>query len=330
VVLDVERAAESLSRCPIGCAFLAPVDANLTVDEAVTPRTSFAIAAQALDSLGPWVSNHDRLVERSLKLGAGLGDLARDLLSHPDSSWWSAPFEGTQVWIGYGALPGGSIEGATQSATDRTRGETYAQRPTGWQITSRLFNGASCLDFVARLAGDWRVPSLSRAVVEPIEEARVLEIGSAADWHRLCTQYPSPILTSQGDPSGEGVLAPYWSAVARDWDGVHLTFLGLLTAPFVRTESAAGASMLWSWDTEGTVWLRPELLQPVEDPIPLAAAEDPTYRGHGGRRFSDPLFSLADFDPNDPSMVLLQPGQTALLERRWRMWWRRLQRWAGR
>ena len=139
--------------------------------------------------------------------------------------------------------------------------------------------------------------------------ALVDAIGSPADWHRLCFDHPSPVLTRQGDPTGEGVLATYWQAVARDWDGVHLTFLGLVTAPFVRIEGTAGASMLWSWDTEGTLWLRPELLQPVEDPIPLAGAEDPTYRAHGGRRFSGPLFSLADFDANDPSMVLLQPGR---------------------
>ncbi|MDE2687669.1 MAG: hypothetical protein OXI16_09275 [Chloroflexota bacterium] len=51
-------------------------------------------------------------------------------------------------------------------------------------------------------------------------------------------------------------LTSNWSAVAAEWDGVHLTLGGLLTAEKVRVASAAGWSMLRFWDMEQTMWLR--------------------------------------------------------------------------
>ena len=51
-------------------------------------------------------------------------------------------------------------------------------------------------------------------------------------------------------------LTPNWSAVAVDWDGVHLTLGGLLTAEKARVADVAGWSMLRFWDMEQTMWLR--------------------------------------------------------------------------
>ena len=48
---------------------------------------------------------------------------------------------------------------------------------------------------------------------------------------------------------------------------MHLSFGGLLSAPFVRRESAAGATMLWSWDCEGTMWLRRDVLAMSDAPV---------------------------------------------------------------
>ncbi len=49
---------------------------------------------------------------------------------------------------------------------------------------------------------------------------------------------------------------PDWSAVAHDWDAVHLTLGGLLTSEQVRVESSAGWTELWGWGAEQTLWLR--------------------------------------------------------------------------
>ena len=353
VTIYLDRAVEDVVNCPVGAAFLSLVDTNLTVAQAVTPRASFALAARAVSYTSPWASNHAQMLKRSLRLGGRLRDLARELLAHPDAVWWSAPYEGTQLWIGYGDHPNAPIELDDQRAAKEIRWQTHAQRPLDWQMTSRMLDGLANLDFAARGmggGGDWMPDRLWRAPIEPIEGARVLEVVSPADWHRLCVDYPSPLLTGRDSPAGEGVLAPHWGAVGRAWDGVHLTFLGLLTTPFVRTNSTEGASMLWSWDSEGTLWLRRNLLRPALGPIPLADAEDPT---RALALLPGPLFALADIDPDDRSMVLLRAGgseapldagdresvrrrsESVLREMgylpgpqpRWRMWWWRLARW---
>ncbi len=73
-----------------------------------------------------------------------------------------------------------------------------------------------------------------------------------------------------GWPPG-GRLVPDFAAVARDWDAVHLTLGGLLTAEQVRVDGPGGATELQGWDAEQTVWLRwvfdevtrlPDLLRP--------------------------------------------------------------------
>ncbi len=296
MTINLDRSVDELTSCPVGGAFLALVDTNLTVEQAVTPHASFELAAQALGWLSPWATNYERMLELTLRLGGELRELARELLSHPGAIWWSAPFEGPQLWIGYGNHPNAPREQSQLvDEAARRRRETYSQRPIDWQLTSRMFEGLACLDFVAR-SGEWAVAPRSRAPIEPIEGARVHEIGSPADWHRLCVEYVSLARARRDDPAGEGSIAPDWSAVRRDWDAVHLSFLGLLTTPFVRTETAAGASMLWSWDSEGTIWLRREFLRPAREPIPLDDAEDPTDRLS---LLPGPLF-----DPNDPSTRL--------------------------
>lgn len=45
-------------------------------------------------------------------------------------------------------------------------------------------------------------------------------------------------------------------AVAEEWDGVHLSIGGLLTAEQNRYESSAGWTMLSFWHAEQTFWLR--------------------------------------------------------------------------
>ena len=46
-------------------------------------------------------------------------------------------------------------------------------------------------------------------------------------------------------PAGVGALSSDWARVATDWDGVHLTLMSVLTAPFVQQRSTAGTTMMW-------------------------------------------------------------------------------------
>lgn len=98
----------------------------------------------------------------------------------------------------------------------------------------------------------------------------LLRLGEAAQHCGLCTTYPA---------AGEdGRLVPDWAAVARDWDAVHLTLGGALTAEQVRVEGPKGWTELSGWDAELTAWLRwrfddverlPDLPQPPEPPISM-------------------------------------------------------------
>jgi hypothetical protein len=65
-------------------------------------------------------------------------------------------------------------------------------------------------------------------------------------------------------------LVPAWAAVAADWDGVHVTFGGLLTAEQVRVHGPDGWTALWGWDSEMTVWLRWAFVEAT--PLPDLAA----------------------------------------------------------
>ena len=150
------------------------------------------------------------------------------------------------------------------------RWEDYAQRPKGWRITSTLSGGYSCLDTVIALGvGDWGAVETHRRFAAEIDaSARVFEIFGPADWHALCVSFPR-VNQHPNSPAGVGTLAPDWSRAATQWDGVHLTFMGLLTAPFVRHSSAAGTTMLWSWDTEGTLWLPGNFVRAGAPLVPL-------------------------------------------------------------
>lgn len=93
---------------------------------------------------------------------------------------------------------------------------------------------------------------LQRRWLRVEEDARVYEINHAQDWQELVRRYPT-------SPAPDAPLGPCvsvdWSAVSRDWDGVHLSFAGLLFASYVVSEVPGGVTYLWSWDTEQTLWL---------------------------------------------------------------------------
>jgi hypothetical protein len=87
-------------------------------------------------------------------------------------------------------------------------------------------------------------------------------VDSAADWHQLALRYGDPGTHPGSDAhlratSGlDNGLCPTWSAVAADYDGVHLTFAGLLTGLYAPVVTEGVTTTLWSWQWESTYWLR--------------------------------------------------------------------------
>ena len=77
---------------------------------------------------------------------------------------------------------------------------------------------------------------------------RVYEVNDSTDWRRLCVRYPARGVDDDR-------LVPNWGAGAGEWDGVHLTFGGLLGCEQVCYADAAGWSMNQLWQIELTCWL---------------------------------------------------------------------------
>ena len=280
-----DELATRLLRCPVGCAFLLTIERDqVPVSLAVTPPQAFARAAIARRALNPWSRDFAQAVPAALSRGSRLSSLAREVVAHPGSRWWTDPIDlSRQVLASDDVRDQASRPASPES---NARWEDYAQRPARWRITSTLRGRYSCLDTViARGVGEWPMSSYRRFEAEIDDSARVREIASPEDWHSLCVSYPR-VNQRAASPAGAGTLSPDWARVATQWDGVHLTFMALLTAPFVRVNSAAGTTMLWSWDTEGAIWLPGEFLQAG---APLAALDRAEARGSVRPLMSDEL-----------------------------------------
>ena len=265
-----DELAARLLRCPVGCAFLLTIERDqVPVSLAVTPPQAFARAAIARRALNPWSRGFAQAVPAALSRGSRLTSLAREVVAHPEGRWWTDPIDRNRQVV---AIDDTSDRASSRPASPESNAswEDYAQRPVHWRITSTLRGGYSCLDTViARGVGEWPMSSYVRFAAEIDDSARVREIAGPEDWHSLCVSYPRVNQRAES-PAGAGTLSPDWARVATQWDGVHLTFMALLTAPFVRHSSAAGTTMLWSWDTEGAMWLPGEFLQAG---APLAALD---------------------------------------------------------
>jgi|KBSSwiStaDraftv2_1062776.scaffolds.fasta_scaffold381297_2 hypothetical protein len=251
---SVQPRIEALLAAPAGRAFLL-IAARSGLDPAIIaePQTSMEIAALALDAVSLWRMDRAAMLgELEGADGRALEDLARVLLACPGAAWWFAPLERShQVWLSKDAHPPLAAHlvspGAPPSSWER-----YAQKPAGGFFTSTLIDGSSSAWTVIALGASdladaftsdpiacWRLAARS--------DARILEIDGPQAWHSLCLKY-----AAHGE---DGRTVPDWSAVARDYDAVHLTLGGLLTAEQVRIVSSVGCSEHWGWDVEQTLWL---------------------------------------------------------------------------
>ena len=290
---DIDEKVEELLASPAGCAFLVVLqESGIGTDYAIRPEISLQAAYVAIDELSIWRPDFQETVKYSLMNGRRLEELARGILERPEVGWWFAPIDmRAQIW--------GSRRGETPaptmfkppSATPLTRWEQRTNKSEAGMYTCTSFEGKSSFLTAMDISDVHGTNDLSMEFEFPVKQwrlrvgdaARVYEIYGAADWHKLCVNYPARSARDASDPEAsdaagwgkyplaglpgdsdergfttdiENWLTPNWSAVAEDWDGVHLTLGGLLTAEKVRVVSDAGWSMLRFWDMEQTMWLR--------------------------------------------------------------------------
>jgi hypothetical protein len=101
------------------------------------------------------------------------------------------------------------------------------------------------------------------AVVWPLAvagTARIFEVDGPGAWQRLVAAYPRPATATYRHTwawtgwDGEWLL-PRWPAVARDWDGVHLSVAGYLATAGRALPVEAARTLLGGWNPDQTYWL---------------------------------------------------------------------------
>ncbi len=289
----MDRLEEFLD-APLAAAFFVVADHDgLGADDLADPATACTLAATAVGELDPWSGDAPRVRARAVEAVRDLRPLVRRVLADERNTWWQAPLRREAQLHLAGRddrVPDASAVPVLQGPLNRW--ETYAQRGEHTLITSTelpvppespVRSGAHAV--LAHGGGDWQPGyPVRQQRLRVAEHARVAEVHSPADWHDLVARYGDPTTHPGSDAhlarSGEvdNGLAPTWSALAADLDGVHLSFAGLLSALFVPLTSAdVGTTTLWSWEHEGTRWVRSVFTATGELP-PLERA--PEVAGH--------------------------------------------------
>lgn len=295
--VDVSR-ADQLLRSPAGCALLVmAAESRLIPAQIVEPATSLHLIASSIGEIIPWKGNHDVMVATLLLDGAQHRTLAESLVREPGIERWWAPLDrDRQVWLEWEGSPVFPEANRFPTPTHPPSPfEIYAQHPHPQLLTSSDMDSgltsrlASFIDHASD--APFQHPARRRHL-RIASDARVYDVATAEDWHALVIehgvrskpgyqsnpQHPPETMPDFGQPWGPNYgLVPDWQAIAREWDGVHVTLWALLTALQVRIESEAGWTEPWSWEAEETIWLHRVFeevseLPSIEHPLP-----DPPY-----------------------------------------------------
>ena len=260
-MVGTDTRVDDLLNSIVGCAFVVALDeTGLTPEDVADPKTGLRMAATCVDFVFKHRSDYDLVAPGVQTLARGKVAQARALIEHTDTAWW---FDGVdlraQAWLSIHGTLDKFIYGTPPDTMAWRRPENpsrpwerYAQKPLGNQITSTLYGPYLTSKLVAydKRAGDYYCEfPLAWWSMCFLEDVRVFEIHGPSDWHDLCVRYPAK-------GTEDDRLVPNWGAVSQEWDGVHLSFGGLLTAEQNRYESPAGWTMLDAWHAEQTFWLR--------------------------------------------------------------------------
>lgn len=278
----VQARATALLTGPAGCAFLLLVEGEgMTVAEATSPTTSFALAAAAADATNPWaLDDRQAMVAEVRDRAHHLRPLAEAVIAAPGASWWWADLDREhQHEPRYVVERDGRAqeqEPLRPPVGPPSGWERYAQKHATARWTSTVRDGRSALSVaIAYSVGDLNDVVRWTTVREIAvgSETTVAEVHAPLDWHRLCVRYPAQRTHPSPLPSVQ--LVPDWSAVARDHAGVHLSFGGWLTSLWTTVTSESGPTTLWAWDSESTMWLREDVLEEGA----VGAYDEESHRG---------------------------------------------------
>lgn len=242
---------QALCQSPTGCAFLLVVEENDLAPQVVAGLdVAMNISAVAINAIDVWASDYPLRADVALENGPRFMPLAEEILRQPATRSWFAPVDRAAQWVILGDEKDVTPDGLVTPTSPPSDWERYAQKPAGTEYSSTAVNDTcGILAAMNHHAGDF-YPTLPirRAHLRASPTARVFEIDGPQAWHHLATRYPAL--------DDDGRTVPDWGLVADDWDGIHLSLGGLLTAQLVRVEGPGGFTELQSWDSEQTTWLR--------------------------------------------------------------------------
>lgn len=244
-----------------------------------------SLLATAHNRVGDWRRNTAaHVVVETLVPRSGYQRAAAALVECSAARWWWQPLpRDSQSWI--------CVDPDVHSAVGLPFATSYGhhwdatapawERMTASAATCRTSTRLPRLPAVQLLSDPiWPLelrpsPEHIRAWAVPVtDNARVYEIQGPADWIALVDRYPShrtnlcqaPHLERLW-PAGELIWTPEWREVAQDFDGVHLSPAGWLTATSQILEvPGRGLTICEGWVTESTAWFRPsfERFQQIE------------------------------------------------------------------
>lgn len=112
--------------------------------------------------------------------------------------------------------------------------------------------------------------------------AKVLEVRTQPDWLRLVETWPAPAseatdeLLSRHTGLDGRWLVPQWTAVAEEWDAVHLSIDAWARSAGVVQPVGEGSAwtLCAGWDPDATFWLRAPPTVTSEQVLPTLTPEE--------------------------------------------------------
>ena len=248
-------------------------------------RTELEVLDRVLCSAMSWQPpDAEDVLAAAPVVRAALAPVAAHVLATPAASWWSEGIAREQHVLRWADVPASPVPVAADIELDRWRARTLAGEERAlrnrqdapevawsgewWSTPPRTLTTSTRGLGELGPVGLWLMEdnpgwdhATSRAASVP-DGARVYEVDGAAAWAQLCRDHPMDVT---GDKRHDWLLTtgrdgtwviPDWSAVARDYDAVHLTLAGYLqaagTAIAVEDETA---SVIAGWAPDETFWL---------------------------------------------------------------------------
>lgn len=225
-----------------------------------------------------WWGERRLTADAVARRGPAFLDAARELLGAAGAQWWADDIvRDRQVVLGSPNEPP-AIE---RRAEDQGRmiGPAMWGRIPQVLVTSRRLDDR--LPAVQLCDQDALRPVNGRVgcwAVDVPPEARVREVHGIEDWRELLVRYPRRVATTDdlrcwGATTPEAVV-PDWTAFRRDWDALHISMLGVLTAQSVPIGVDGADGVLEDVNADVTAWFRPLPAEPVliatvaEDDLP--------------------------------------------------------------